>query len=1039
MKPIYLKMNSFGSFVDQEIDFSRLKENLFLICGDTGSGKSTIFDAIVFALYGQAGSQYRSKYNFQSEFAPLDLVPMVKFVFEIQHQTYTIVRKPKHKRLKKRKSSKEPYTFVNETVELYLEDGSVLNQKEADIEIEKIVGLTKPQFMQIAMIAQGEFRELLKSDSDKKREMFRKLFHTEKYNTIIEILKEKLTALNHQLNEMKMFVTLQVSQIQGMDSSQYFEAVKNGQLSFLESFLNELELKFEKQKEEYEVSVFHLEKILKQKEEINTKYIKANTLFESFQKLEKSKEEYSQLMNQKMDMDQLAEKIQKLSFCFEIQREYDWLIRYQKDLEKIQMDIQKEEKNLPVLEQNWKYLKIEKDKIQLEYEHNLKVYSSLEQKSFRILEAFDHLKELYETISKKEDDLKKKKEQFRLLERSCQKLVQELEYHEKIKEKYKDSLERYNERKEKINEILVIEDKIKGCLSLEEEYNQKEKEILNYAKEVQNLNRIYQNSKEKADASFQLYIASQAGILAKHLKENEPCPVCGSFHHPKLCSLPEQWISKEKMDEDNQKCEQLKSELLKKAASLQAYKENLNELNQKIQIKWNECFEKVQIYKKEEIQSYISDTRKQLEKEMDIRKKEYQQYLYSDQKWNRLLKKKEEEQTIKQNTSNVLISLREQIQSLNQNVLSIQKEIKPYQSKEELILEIKEKKDILVKKEKEYQNIQNQLMNLQKEKIQCESVLKENQKKAIDLEWDMKKQKEVVHSKFEQYKIKKEDYLKYLKENTKEQYEIDKKEWEAYNSKLHSLETLIQSLSYLEKEEKPDIQKLKVELDLIFKEAENQIQIHHEMKRIVKQNENVFYQLKENHQKRNKVISLQMRYEKLFRKLSGTMSKDAKMDIETFVQRYYLKQILVRANRRFEKLSAYQFHLVLKDLDDFGKVRNEGLDLMVHSLITNQYRDVSSLSGGESFMAALSLALGMADQIQETQGALHLNMMFIDEGFGSLDQVSLQQAIRILKEMATEEKCIGIISHVSELKEQIEQQLVVSKNEKGSRAKWHFD
>lgn len=278
-----------------------------------------------------------------------------------------------------------------------------------------------------------------------------------------------------------------------------------------------------------------------------------------------------------------------------------------------------------------------------------------------------------------------------------------------------------------------------------------------------------------------------------------------------------------------------------------------------------------------------------------------------------------------------------------------------------------------------------------------------------------------------------------MKENTKEQYEIDKKEWEAYNSKLHSLETLIQSLSYLEKEEKPDIQKLKVELDRIFKEAENQIQIHHEMERIVKQNENVFYQLKENHQKRNEVISLQMRYEKLYRKLSGTMSKDAKMDIETFVQRYYLKQILVKANRRFEKLSAYQFHLVLKDLDDFGKVRNEGLDLMVHSLITNQYRDVSSLSGGESFMAALSLALGMADQIQETQGALHLNMMFIDEGFGSLDQVSLQQAIRILKEMATEEKCIGIISHVSELKGQIEQQLVVSKNEKGSRAKWHFD
>ncbi|MGN1276979.1 MAG: SbcC/MukB-like Walker B domain-containing protein, partial [Floccifex sp.] len=174
------------------------------------------------------------------------------------------------------------------------------------------------------------------------------------------------------------------------------------------------------------------------------------------------------------------------------------------------------------------------------------------------------------------------------------------------------------------------------------------------------------------------------------------------------------------------------------------------------------------------------------------------------------------------------------------------------------------------------------------------------------------------------------------------------------------------------------------------------------------------------------------------KKCSGNVSRDAKMDIETFVQRYYLKQILICANRRFEKLSGYQYQLILKESDDFGKVRNEGLDLMVHSLITGQNRDVSTLSGGESFMAALSLALGMADQIQANVSSLCIHMMFIDEGFGSLDDASRNQSIRVLKEMAQDHKCIGIISHVSELKNQIENQLLVSKDEKGSHAKWNF-
>ena len=162
------------------------------------------------------------------------------------------------------------------------------------------------------------------------------------------------------------------------------------------------------------------------------------------------------------------------------------------------------------------------------------------------------------------------------------------------------------------------------------------------------------------------------------------------------------------------------------------------------------------------------------------------------------------------------------------------------------------------------------------------------------------------------------------------------------------------------------------------------------------------------------------------------------MDIETFVQRYYLSQILESANARFRKMSMGRFEFRMVDLDTAGQGRNRGLDLMVRSSVTGRERDVNTLSGGESFMAALSLALGMADQITANKASINIDMMFIDEGFGTLDDQARDTAVRVLQEMAGETKLIGIISHVSELQQKIEDQLVVTKDEKGSHVVWHI-
>ncbi|MBQ2777902.1 MAG: DNA repair protein, partial [Peptococcaceae bacterium] len=190
-------------------------------------------------------------------------------------------------------------------------------------------------------------------------------------------------------------------------------------------------------------------------------------------------------------------------------------------------------------------------------------------------------------------------------------------------------------------------------------------------------------------------------------------------------------------------------------------------------------------------------------------------------------------------------------------------------------------------------------------------------------------------------------------------------------------------------------------------------------------------------EERKELVDQHARIDRLYRLLSGNVS-GSRMDIETYAQRYYMEKILYAANKRFQEMSAGQFELRMYDLEKAGEGKNRGLDLIVYSNVTGKEREVRTLSGGESFMAALSLALGMADQIQEKSSAINLDMMFIDEGFGSLDDYSREQAVKVLREMANGSKLIGIISHVTELKQQIDNQLIVKKDEQGSHVRWQI-
>ena len=236
---------------------------------------------------------------------------------------------------------------------------------------------------------------------------------------------------------------------------------------------------------------------------------------------------------------------------------------------------------------------------------------------------------------------------------------------------------------------------------------------------------------------------------------------------------------------------------------------------------------------------------------------------------------------------------------------------------------------------------------------------------------------------------------------------------------------------------KPDMEQLCSEQNVAEATWKKEQALYERYAEMYKTNHRVCEALMPKMAERSKIMEEHRRLDDLYNLLAGKVT-GARMDIETYVQRYYLERILYAANRRFGEMSAGQFELRMCDITKAGEGRNRGLDLMVYSNVTGKEREVRTLSGGESFMAALSLALGMADQIQQSSSAIHLDMMFIDEGFGSLDSQSRDQAVRVLQQMAGGSKLIGIISHVSELKQEIEDQLIVSKDEEGSSARWQI-
>lgn len=1050
MKPIKLEMEAFGSYASKTIiDFREPNQNLFLITGDTGAGKTTIFDAIVFALYGESSSTLNKKTGtlLQSQFASLDVKPYVELTFSQGYgddeKIYTIHRIPQHytyykagakKGLRKEKAE-------SGSIALMMPDGSEYPQKEANKKIIDIIHLTKEQFMQVAMIAQGEFMDVLRKTSNEKKEIFRKLFHTEIYNDIVEELNVRKKETEKSIGDIKTQCMSEAGHLNVNEEHEqlvfYIEAIKRGEISYLDELVEELEVYCKSQEEKLNAQKQILNKTEKLKEEKKSQLDKGKELINAYSNLEEARKQLTALVAQKEVVENNYKMASKIDHAYKIKQAYDAYVDSDKQLKLTQSKLDEELKREPELRLKYDELKEKDNRADIKHEEFVRYCTQETDKAKKDLENRKELINKENSVSKINKSIDFSIEELDKLRESKNVLVLKQEAGKEELESLKDV--------EK--EIVVLEGERTQFKLKVESYNQlvkdlksihsKEKELVLSQTRYSKLSDDYQLKNSKYENVNKVFLDAQAGILASTLVEGTPCPVCGSIHHPTPALLKEgEVLTKEELDNLRQEKDNalvLMQTESAKASSLKTtldemkvqYELDLSKLGENLKCEHNlEKIEQTLVTEKQSIQAEANDLKQKQKRFNELNTlienidKQLSQY---DEKVTELNESIHQYEVKKASLDTTISQLKSQLSyaSLEEAQKALDKLIKDQETEDIAYKLFKQK---VSASQKAYDkchtliNTYNDSIPLLKERV----VQTENNYSHLVEELSCDHWQDIISK-----------YQEKDSQSFNQQYISYTRKLSEYSSKKETIEKGINGEPY------PELTVLENEYNQAMDTYKNQAGVVQVLEHNYTNNSESLNTLDDIVTHAKKLIHKNHQLTTLYNQLSGNVS-GSRMDLETYVQRTYLERILIEANRRFYDMSAGQYELHLKNIEQAGEGKNKGLDLMVYSFVTDSEREINTLSGGESFMAALSLALGMADEIKENAAGIDLDIMFIDEGFGSLDDHSRDEAVKVLMDMSEGTKLIGIISHVSELKQEIEDQLVVSKDDNGSHVKWQI-
>lgn len=928
MKPLKLTMSAFGSYAGKNvIDFTGQQQGIFLITGDTGAGKTTIFDAITYALYNQTSGGERNGNMMRSQYAQPETETYVELEFLYRGQTYRVRRNPDYKITKTLKNGKIREQKVPHSVELTLPDGTVFPEKKnaTDAKIIEILGLTADQFSQIVMIAQGDFLKLLYTKSDERKMIFSKLFRTDIYWKIQENLRRKSMEMDERIQENDRAFEQEKSRIMPLPESEELP---------LDELVERLRERLKDALKEQNLRRANVEELNKK----ITKYEEINKLFVSLEKIRQTGRELEARQVESKERRQQIENALKADKVLVAEQQN---LRQQQAVEQSVQAIAKMGETLADDQEMFETLKTQLQEVEAEQKREAadiqKKMLALEQ-SFPSYEALQNARSEEQQAKKVWEDLGKTSEES---------------FHKKEA----------------------------GIAALKEQQKRQEQIVEQTKKNWEQTSLSASESAKHYEHMYEAFLKEQAGILAENLSAGCPCPVCGSTVHPDPAKLSDHAVTELEVEQAKKTRTAAEEKRDMAYAAFEAEKTEKQKLAQAVE--------------KEEADFVLAQT---------IAKQQ----------------RKEAEQNY--------VSLQKIAEQIREKLVypSLAEAKKQYAAMQKA-LEAAEQE--IERKRQKVSELAEAMNTLKGQKLAEE----ENQKTAKKLA--VKTEKEYAKLLEKSGFVSEETYhLAILPERSRFKLEREEKEYESQclrqQSEQKLLEKQVSGKTYTDTTELNE--QLKAEKQALKEAEKTYMELHtaYENDRSVLQNCAVYLEKGKKLESEDQVIK------SLSKTANGRLSGSAKIDFETYIQRQYFKQIIHEANKRLLTMSNHQFILKLKEEANTGRKTNEGLDLSVYSLVTDSERDVKTLSGGESFLAALAMALGLSDIVERSAGAIHPDMMFIDEGFGSLDAQSRQQAIEVLGELAGDSRMVGIISHVTELKEQIDRQLVVSRTDKGSRAVW---
>ena len=925
MRPILLKMSAFGPYAGNTIiEFDKLGDRgLYLICGDTGAGKTTIFDAICYALYGEASGKLRDASMLRSKYADNTTPTEVELLFLHNDKEYRVIRNPEYYRPSKRG---EGLTKQPQDASLYMPDGSVISKaKDVNKAIEELLSLNCDQFFQISMIAQGSFRELLISDTNKRQAIFRELFKTGFYLKLQDKLAEERKEISNSVSDSKKSIEQYVRDIMVDEDDVLSIEVENAKagLMLTENIIELANSLVEKDEALANKNDKELIKVNRELEQVNSDIGIVENAIKSKELLDNSLKEYEV----KMPLEEAINKEFKNA-----RKELSKKDEFVQELSRVESEIEKYEdiNNINALINS--------------------LSDDRENNSLRLNKALAEKEETAGDLSELRSELDGLK--------NVGVSIEEL----------KNKLEKLDERIKELDEL-----------------NEENNKYINGKRELEALtaqyiedNDRFKRLRDVYEEMEQAFRDGQAGILASTLTEGEKCPVCGSVTHPDKAKLTDEIPSEAKLNQAKEEASHAR--------------DKVNEASSEIKSK----------------RTFVEVIKEQLNKKAAVLLSDsYKDDSESDERLDVVL-----DESVVKSRKFEITTLRDELDA----------KLKSEREREKRKTEIEDK--LISEYEDELKSIDEKIALLKIRIAEIDTSIDGHKVKGAKI-------KESLLFSDMSEALKRKDELTCTIDSIQSAYDNKEKEWNKIHDEVTGLKSTIESLKKSLKDiDTKDVSKMR-ERKAILDESRNELirKIQEERTRI-KINKNVLSNIKdtaESLKETEKKLSL---ITALSKTANGDLSGKEKIKLETYIQTTYFDRIIRRANLRFMEMSSGQYELLRQRTA--SDIRGQsGLELVVIDHYNGTNRSVRTLSGGESFMASLSLALGLSEEVQSSAGGVSVDTLFVDEGFGTLDSDSLDLAYKALTNVSEGNRLVGIISHVAELRNKIDNQIIVKKEKSG--------